>query len=53
VRWPAWGYDYQLHSVTNPAGDWSPMTNRTTVVGFENVISSPTTAAQQFFRLLH
>ncbi len=52
VSWPAWATDYQLQSNTNlfPAS-WLAVSNFSTLVGYQSVISNNTTGGDLFFRL--
>jgi cyclophilin family peptidyl-prolyl cis-trans isomerase len=52
VHWPAWATDYLLQSNTNlsPA-NWFAVSNFSTLVGYESVVSNNTTGSNLFFRL--
>ncbi len=52
VGWPAWATDYQLQSNTNlsPA-NWFAVSNFSTLVGYQSVITNNTTGGNLFFRL--
>jgi cyclophilin family peptidyl-prolyl cis-trans isomerase len=52
VLWPAWATDYQLQSNTNlsPAS-WLAISNFSTLVGYQSVVSNNTTGGNLFFRL--
>jgi cyclophilin family peptidyl-prolyl cis-trans isomerase len=52
VRWPAWATDYQLQSNTNlSSANWLAVSNFSTLVGYESVITNNTTGGNLFFRL--
>jgi len=52
VRWPAWATDYQLQSNTNLSSvNWLAVSNFSTLVGYESVVSNNPTAGNLFFRL--
>jgi hypothetical protein len=52
LRWPAWAAAYQLQSQTNlTAGNWSAVTNLSTLVGYENVVTNASIGSNVFFRL--
>ena len=52
ISWPAWATGYQLLSNTNlsPAG-WSAVTNFSTLVGYQSVVTNNPTGGDFFYRL--
>ena len=52
LSWPAWAYGYQVLTSANPAAtNWTAVTNFSTLVGFQNVVSNSGAPAKGFFRL--
>ena len=52
IAWPSWAFAYQLQSSTNLAGtNWLAVTNSSTLIGFQNVVSNTLPATRAFFRL--
>jgi peptidylprolyl isomerase len=52
ASWPAWALAYQLLSNTNvPGANWVPVTNLSSLVGYQNVVSNVTTNTGLFFML--
>ena len=52
ILWPAWATDYQLQSNTNlSTANWLAVTNFSTLVGYQSVVSNSTTGGNLFFRL--
>jgi len=52
VRWPAWATDYQLQSQSNlTASSWAAVTNLTSLVGYDTVLTNISSDATRFFRL--
>ena len=52
IAWPAWAFAYQPLSNTNLTGtNWLAVTNLSTLVGFQNVVTNGTTNTAFFFRL--
>jgi cyclophilin family peptidyl-prolyl cis-trans isomerase len=52
VSWPAWTTDYQLQSNTNlsPA-NWFTVSNFSTLIGYQSVVTNSPTVGSLFFRL--
>ena len=52
ILWPAWATDYELQSNTNlSTANWLAVTNFSTLVGYQSVVSNSTTGGNLFFRL--
>jgi cyclophilin family peptidyl-prolyl cis-trans isomerase len=52
ISWPAWAFAYQLRSSSNLANpNWTPATNLSSLVGYQNVVTNSTTASNLYFRL--
>jgi len=52
LRWPAWAGSYQLQSNTNLATtNWTALTNLSTLVGYETVLTNSSSTSNVFFRL--
>ncbi len=52
VNWPAWAFGYQLQSNTNLAStNWVAVTNISSLVAYQNVVTNSTTNGNLFFRL--
>jgi hypothetical protein len=52
IKWPAWAADFQVQSVTNlNATNWITLTNRSALVGYDNVVSNASASSNLFFRL--
>ena len=53
VRWPAWATDYQLQSTPglSPAS-WLAVSNFSTLVGYQSVVTNNNPASNLFFRLM-
>ena len=52
ARWPAWAADFQLQTNASlGTTNWSSLTNFSTLVGYDNVITNSTTNRSLFFRL--
>jgi cyclophilin family peptidyl-prolyl cis-trans isomerase len=52
VTWPAWATDYQLQSNTNlSSASWLTVSNFSSLVGYQSVVSNNTTGGDLFFRL--
>jgi peptidylprolyl isomerase len=52
VLWPAWATDYQLQSNTNlSSASWLAVSNFSTLVGYESVVTNNPTGGNLFFRL--
>jgi hypothetical protein len=52
VAWPAWAFSYQPQSNTNfTSTNWVAITNISSLVGYQNVVTNSTTNNKYFFRL--
>ena len=52
VAWPAWAFAYQLLSNTNVSGtNWVAITNLSSLVAYQNVVTNGTTSSNLFLRL--
>jgi hypothetical protein len=52
IAWPSWAFAYQLQSSTNLAStNWLAVTNSSTLIGLQNVVSNTLPTARTFFRL--
>jgi len=52
VGWPAWAFAYQLLSNTNLAStNWGAITNLSSLVAYQNVVTNGTTNSKLFFQL--
>ena len=52
ARWPAWAADFQLQTNASlGTTNWSSLTNFSTLVGYDNVITNSTINRSLFFRL--
>ena len=52
VCWPAWAFAYQLLSNTNLAGtNWAAITNLSSLVAYQNIVTNGTANSNLFFRL--
>jgi cyclophilin family peptidyl-prolyl cis-trans isomerase len=52
LSWPAWAFAYQLLSNTNLATtNWVPLTNLSSLVGYQNLLTNAPASKNSFFRL--
>jgi hypothetical protein len=52
LSWPAWAFSYQLLSNTNLSGtNWTAVTNLSSLLGYQNLVTNATPDTRLFFRL--
>lgn len=52
LRWPAWAFNYTVQTQTNFTGtNWSTLTNRSILQGYENVVTNTSASSNLYFRI--